>query len=154
MINWWSAETEVHFEAASKCFAEQYSEIVDEETGRQLNGNATLAENIADNGGIRTAWRAFKSSNEGGNSGKEFEVVPKMETFTPEQLFFIVYAQTWCAAYRNNASLAYVIDTDEHVPEPYRVNLPLANFAPFSETFSCPIGSRMNLPPEKRCMLW
>lgn len=156
MVNWWSAETEVHFASAAQCFSEQYSEVVDTLTGRSLNGNATLAENMADNGGLRAAWRAFRSSEEEDKVEEGEELVPpQLTALSPAQLFFLVYAQTWCSAYRNNATLAYVIDTDEHAPEQYRVNLPLANFEPFSKAFACQKeGAKMSRPPERRCMLW
>lgn len=74
-----------------------------------------------------------------------------MEAFTPEQLFFVRYARTWCANY-SNESMSMAVDTDDHSPELYRVNVPLANFEHFSRAYDCPVGSRMN--PLKKCVLW
>lgn len=140
---WWTRETAEHFEAAAKCFVRQYDNVTDPWTGKQLKGNLTLKENMADQGGLWIAYgAAFEDDDEDEEkeeNSSEIELLPgKLETFTAEQLFFVTYAQTWCAHYADPKYLAYQIDSDTHAPERYRVNIPLANYAPFAQAFSCP----------------
>lgn len=87
--SWWTEESRKKFEEKAKCFETQYNEIEDEKTQLNLNGKLTLGENIADNGGTNvafTAWR--KVSNEKFNK----QLLPGMEEFTPDQLFFLSHA--------------------------------------------------------------
>ena len=71
--------------------------------------------------------------------------------FTPKQLFWISYAHSWCAKYRD-AALKDQITTAYHAPEEFRINGPLLNNKNFAKDFDCPLNTKMN--PEKKCEVW
>lgn len=145
--NWWSESAFAEFTAKSQCFVEQYSGFVVPEIGKNVNGTLTLGENIADNGGIREAYRAlqnFKKSH-------DLKKLPGFDDFTAEQIFFLAYANNWCT----NASPEYLdmlVSRDPHSPGQFRVWGVVQNSKEFAEAFNCKAGSRMN--PEKKCVLW
>lgn len=87
--NWWSEETKTNFNERAKCFVDQYGSIHDDVADMNLNGKNTQGENIADNGGLHEAYEAYlhvKSSSPDTNLP-----LPELN-YTPEQLFFISYA--------------------------------------------------------------
>lgn len=142
--NWWTNITEEQFNNKSECFVEQYGSINDTRVYLNLNGKNTLGENIADNGGIKEAFLAFK--RRGGND----KLLPGLD-FTREQLFFIAYANTWCSLTRNE-KLRQNILYDPHSPPKYRVNVPLANYEDFARVWNCPADSPMR--KQDPCILW
>ncbi|GJQ74596.1 hypothetical protein Trydic_g18609, partial [Trypoxylus dichotomus] len=83
MVNWWSAETATSFSERTACFVEQYSKYYIDEIDVYVDTSKTLNENLADNGGVRAAYRAFKKLE---NRSRSLKTVAN---FTPEQLFFI-----------------------------------------------------------------
>ena len=100
-----------------------------------VDGELTLGENTADNGGIRLAYDAFRTMRaaEGGND---------LLGYTPAQRFFLSYAQGWCV----NRTAAYAKEaakTDSHSPGMYRVNGVLVNMLAFREAFACKVGTPM-----------
>ena len=108
----------------------------------------TQGENIADNGGVREAFEAYKlyvAAN-----GVEPKL-PGLEKFTSEQLFFLGWANNWCASVTPQF-LQNQIQTDVHSPYNFRVIGPLANNADFVSQFKCPVGSPMNRA--NKCVLW
>lgn len=113
----------------------------------QLNGINTQGENIADNGGIKESYWAYKKWVE--ENGAE-PTLPGLE-FSPEQLFWVSAAQTWCSVYRPE-SMKMRITTGVHSPAQFRVLGPLSNMRDFAKDFNCPIGSPMN--PEHKCEVW
>ncbi|OTF72414.1 hypothetical protein BLA29_009959 [Euroglyphus maynei] len=115
-----------------------------------LNGNNTLGENIADNGGLRQAYYAFRSQQQR-DPKRANQILAHLSEFGPEQLFFLANAQIWCTRYRSQ-SLWSIIHRDPHVPARYRVNVPASNLPAFARAFNCPLGSRMN--PHRKCILW
>lgn len=141
--NWWSLSTEEHFTNRSQCFVEQYGSINDTRVNLLLNGRNTLGENIADNGGIREAFRAFQSS-------RRDALLPGLN-YSREQLFFISYANTWCSLTRTE-KLRQSILYDPHSPPKYRTNIPLANYHEFSRVWNCPKESPME--NKEPCVLW
>jgi len=110
-----------------------------------VNGRLTLGENIADNGGIRTAFHAYRLFSLAGSEPRAFA------SLSNDQLFFVAFAQTWCTK-RAPASEELLLLRDPHSPAAARVIGALSNLADFSTAFSCPVGSAMN-PPAK-CVLW
>ena len=110
--------------------------------GMHINGTLTLGENLADLGGLAIAYDAFKYSQEGTTS------VPR-DGFTPEQRFFLSYAETWRFLVREEALRARLL-TDEHAPPKYRVLGPLANMPQFAAAFNCKAGDRMVRPATER----
>ncbi|XP_022808537.1 endothelin-converting enzyme 1-like [Stylophora pistillata] len=113
----------------------------------QIDGNQTLNENIADNGGLKLAFKAYKSlvAKEGTEG-----TLPGLG-LTEEQLFFIGFAQPWCSIYKKKAALLQ-LQTDSHTFPKYRIFGPLHNYDKFAEAYKCKAGSPMN--PAKKCTLW
>ena len=112
-----------------------------------MNGTRTLGENIADNGGLREAFKAWNSSRK----DKVEEKLEGLDQFTEDQLFFISYANNWCS---DEAPLVLLksLQNDEHSPSRSRVNDVLANFDSFSNAFECDKKTPMN--PESKCKVW
>ncbi|XP_066526827.1 membrane metallo-endopeptidase-like 1 isoform X2 [Hoplias malabaricus] len=148
MLNWWSNFSAKNFRAQSECMVQQYGSFKwDLAGGQNLSGVSTLGENIADNGGIRQAYKAYKKWREA--EGEE-PCLPGLD-LNNEQLFFLNFAQVWCGKYRPEYA-NQIIRTDSHSPLDYRVLGSLQNFNAFSEAFHCKPGSPMN-PPVK-CRVW
>ncbi|CAG7731662.1 unnamed protein product [Allacma fusca] len=139
---WWNNETINKFKKQAECIVNQYSSFkIDGET---LNGKQTLGENIADNGGLKAAFHAYR------NLQTKDMYLPGVNV-SHDQLFFISFAQVWCSASLKE-SLVLQIQNDPHVPAPLRVQGPLSNLQEFSEAFKCPIKTPMN--PPKKCTVW
>uniref|UniRef100_A0A8C1IV11 Membrane metallo-endopeptidase-like 1 n=1 Tax=Cyprinus carpio TaxID=7962 RepID=A0A8C1IV11_CYPCA len=148
MYNWWSNFSAEHFEDQSKCMVEQYGKFSWKLAGGQnVSGITTLGENIADNGGVRQAYKAYMKWVE--REGEEPRL-PGLE-MDHKQLFFLNFAQVWCGACRPEYAIQS-IKTDPHSPLEYRVLGSLQNFEAFSEAFHCARGTPMN--PEEKCRVW
>jgi endothelin-converting enzyme/putative endopeptidase len=141
--DWWSTEDGKAFEERASCISKQYSTytIVDEV---KINGELTLGEDVADLGGTILAWMAWKAET----AGKTLE--PR-DGLTPEQRFFVGFAQWSCENSRPETKRALAI-TDPHSPPKYRVNGLVVNMPEFATAFSCKPGAPLN--PEKRCRVW
>jgi putative endopeptidase len=132
--DWWSAADAKNFETRADCVVKEYGGFSPVE-GVNLNGKLTLGENAADNGGIHLAFAALMDSLAG-------KVITKADGFTPQQQFFLGYAQVWCEnATEQNSRLRAL--TDPHSPGQYRVNGVIQNLTEFREAFSCKIGDPM-----------
>lgn len=147
---WWSNETLKHYQKKVACMIQQYSNYHLPELGQNftVNGINTQGENIADNGGIREAYRAYqrlkaRSSNQ--------QALPGLVDYSQEQLFFLGFAQVWCGNSTNGALKSKLIE-GVHAPNHFRVIGTLSNNAEFAKAWKCPMGSSMN-PPHK-CILW
>uniref|UniRef100_A0A671LQ64 Membrane metallo-endopeptidase-like 1 n=1 Tax=Sinocyclocheilus anshuiensis TaxID=1608454 RepID=A0A671LQ64_9TELE len=148
MNNWWSNSSAERFEDQSKCMVEQYGKFSWKLAGGQnVSGITTLGENIADNGGVRQAYKAYMKWVE--REGEEPRL-PGLE-MDHKQLFFLNFAQVWCGACRPEYAIQS-IKTDPHSPLEYRVLGSLQNFEAFSEAFHCARGTPMN--PEEKCRVW
>ncbi|XP_025067701.1 membrane metallo-endopeptidase-like 1 isoform X3 [Alligator sinensis] len=148
MFDWWSNFSAMHFKEQSRCMVYQYGNYTWELAGRQnVSGISTLGENIADNGGVRQAYKAYLKWLE--REGKE----PKLPglNLTHKQLFFVNFAQVWCGSYRPEYA-SQSIKTDVHSPLKYRVMGSLQNFEAFSEAFHCKKGTTMH--PAEKCRVW
>jgi len=108
----------------------------------------TQGENIADNGGIKEAYRAYDSWVR--RHGEEPRL-PGLQSYTPHQMFWISAANTWCSKYRDKA-LEKRIKTGAHSPGLFRVKGPFSNSREFAADFKCPAGSNMN--PASKCEVW
>ncbi|XP_078355594.1 endothelin-converting enzyme 2-like [Oculina patagonica] len=111
--NWWSLTSQYGFFTGAKCLSRQYSDF--EVYGKKINGNQTLNENIADNGGIKLAYNAYKTLVE--KEGTE-GALPGLG-LTEEQLFFVGFARPWCSMYKKKAALLQ-LETDSHTYPKYR----------------------------------
>ncbi|XP_076365013.1 neprilysin-2-like isoform X2 [Tachypleus tridentatus] len=146
-VNWWEPETDFKFRSKAKCIIDQYGNYTVPENGLQINGINTQGENIADNGGLKEAYKAYRSWVK--DHGPELHL-PGLK-YTPEQLFWISAANVWCGKYRPEV-LKLRILSGSHSPSQFRVIGTFSNLPEFSESFNCPVDSPMN--PQKRCSVW
>lgn len=146
--DWWDPDSEKEFIEHSKCFVEQYKAY--SYGGRQLPERQAQGENIADNGGVRLAYEAYLNWYAKQEESNTTETFPDLD-YNNRQLFFISYAQVWCASTHPDYMTTQAV-SDIHVPEKFRVIGPLSNFEEFSKEFNCPLGSVMN--PVKKCGIY
>ncbi|VDM56365.1 unnamed protein product [Angiostrongylus costaricensis] len=146
--NWWSSQSLEAFDKRRRCIVEQYGNYVVPKTTYKVNGKLTQGENIADNGGVKEALRAYRKYV--ANHGEEARL-PGLQQFTNTQIFFLSYAHFWCGQKKEAAAMQQVT-TDEHSPEVFRVTGVLSNLREFANAFSCPVGSALN--PEHKCVIW
>ncbi|XP_044890891.1 membrane metallo-endopeptidase-like 1 isoform X4 [Felis catus] len=148
MLDWWTNFSAQHFQEQSECMVHQYGNYSwDLADHQNVNGFSTLGENIADNGGVRQAYKAYLKWMADGGKDKQ---LPGLE-LTYDQLFFINYAQVWCGSYRPEFAVQS-IKTDVHSPLKYRVLGSLQNLAAFADAFHCAQGTPMH--PRERCRVW
>uniref|UniRef100_A0A183C115 Peptidase_M13 domain-containing protein n=1 Tax=Globodera pallida TaxID=36090 RepID=A0A183C115_GLOPA len=135
--------------SSGRCIIDQYSSFEVPDTNLHVNGILTQGENIADNGGIKQAYQAYKTYLR--KLGREEKRLPGFERYSNEQIFFISFAQTWCGHTKPETLIRQIL-TDPHSPYRYRVNGVVVNQPEFARAFSCPVGAPMN--PERRCSVW
>ncbi|XP_037075869.1 neprilysin-2-like [Pollicipes pollicipes] len=145
---WWEPETRDRFLDSAQCIIEQYGNITVDRVDMQVNGIITQGENIADNGGIRIARRAYDRYQRG--EGRE-PALPGLQQYTNEQMFWLGTVNTWCAVYKEER-LRQLVLTDSHAPAFVRMNTALSNTAQFARDWQCPAGSAMNRVD--RCGVW
>uniref|UniRef100_A0A665TEQ4 Neprilysin n=1 Tax=Echeneis naucrates TaxID=173247 RepID=A0A665TEQ4_ECHNA len=146
--DWWTPDSTERFLELSKCIVDQYGNFSwDLANGLNLNGNNTLGENIADNGGIRQAYQAYR------NYVKEHGEEPPLPgiDLSHDQLFFLNFAQVWCGTHRPEQAVNS-IKVDVHSPGKFRVLGSLQNFPEFAKAFSCNKSSYM--VPDNVCRVW
>jgi predicted metalloendopeptidase len=148
LTDWWTEQDATEFDKRAACVDEQYSQYVavkDDKGEVRLNGKLTLGENVADNGGLRLAHSALMDTltDEGGKK--------TIDGFTPEQRFFIGYAQVWCQNATDQISRLRAL-TDPHSPGRYRVIGVVANSPEFRDAFGCKPGDPM--VRENACRVW
>jgi endothelin-converting enzyme/putative endopeptidase len=141
--DWWTVEDAKAFESKADCIANEYGNF-SPVPGVKLNGKLTLGENAADNGGVRLAYMALMDSLAG-------HVIEKTDGFTPQQQFFLGYAQIWCQNSTEQSARVRAA-TDPHSPGEFRVNGVLQNMPEFGEAFSCKLGEPMVAP--QPCRVW
>ncbi|XP_010583222.1 neprilysin isoform X1 [Haliaeetus albicilla] len=148
LVDWWTEESARSFKELSQCMVYQYGNFSwDLAGGQHLSGINTLGENIADNGGVRQAYKAYENFVK--KHGKE-KLLPGLE-MNHKQLFFLNFAQVWCGTYRPEYAVNS-IKTDVHSPGKFRVIGSLQNSPEFSEAFSCTKTDYMD--PAKKCRVW
>ena len=143
--NWWSKEDSVKFVAKTKLIINQYNGFVAIDTFH-VNGALTTGENIADLGGVTIAYDAFKLTKEGQDS-------TKIDGFTPDQRFFLGFAQSWRSKYKDELT-RQLVNTDPHSPDKFRVLGPLENFKPFYNAFGVKEGDKMFKPDSTIIKIW
>jgi predicted metalloendopeptidase len=126
--DWWTAEDAKRFEARADHIVKQY-DAFEPLPGLRINGKLTLGENIADIGGLRVSYEAFKLATK----GKQLKAV---NGFTPDQRFFLAFAQGWRTNQRPE-QLKLQVTTDVHSPVRWRVLGPVADFPEFRQAFGC-----------------
>ncbi len=142
---WWTKEDRAKFEARTQCVDDQYSSYVAVEDVH-LNGKLTLGENVADLGGEILAFLAWQSKT------KDMNLQP-VDGLTPEQRFFVGYAQWDCANERPD-DLRVRAATDPHSPAKFRINGVVVNMPEFAKAFGCKAGQPMVRTEAQRCRVW
>ncbi|CAK9819864.1 Nep4 [Anthophora quadrimaculata] len=145
---WWKDEAIYGFHERARCLIDQYSHYTVSEVGMQIDGINTQGENIADNGGIKQAFRAYERWLHA--NGDADETLPGLNA-TGKQLFFLNFAQVWCGSMRPEAT-RNKLKTAVHSPGKFRVIGTLSNSEDFAEVFHCPLGAPMN--PVNKCSVW
>ncbi len=143
--NWWTEEDKKNFEKRSKVMADYFSNIK-ALPDMKLNGELTLGENIADNGGLNVAFQAFK------NATKDRPLENK-DGFTPDQRFFLAYGITWAENIRPELLRMYNT-MDPHAPARWRVNGALPHIDAWYKAFNVKKGNKLYLPKAKRVDIW
>jgi endothelin-converting enzyme/putative endopeptidase len=143
--DWWTKEDKQKFEERTKCVADQYAQyvVVDD---LHINSRLTLGEDVADLGGEILGYIAWKDAT------KDKDLKP-VDGLTPEQRFFIGFAQWDCSNTRPEEMRLRAL-TDPHSPSKYRINGVVVNMPDFASAFSCKAGQPMVNPPEKVCKVW
>ncbi|QPH39664.1 M13 family metallopeptidase [Pedobacter endophyticus] len=143
--NWWTAEDKAKFDAKTKALGEQFDAYTVLDTVHVI-GKLTMGENIGDLGGLNAAYTAFKMTKQGQSN-------EKIDGFTPDQRFFLAWAQVW----RGNIlpeSAAQLIKTDPHSPGPYRTIGAPVNMDAWYEAFDVKPGDKLYKKPEDRIRMW
>ena len=144
LANWWTDQDNARFHAKTECVADQYAQY-EPLPGVKLNGKLTLGENIADGGGVKLAFYAYRAMRQGA------EEVVKAGGYTEDQQFFLGVGQAWC--FKQSDELARMrVQVDPHSPSRFRVNGPLSNLPEFSKAFSC--GEQAPMHRANACSVW
>jgi len=143
--DWWTKQDNDEFKKRADCLANEYSKFSPVE-GVNLNGRLTLGENGADNAGIHLAYMALVGGLQNGSVDKN-----KLDGYTPEQRFFLGYAQIWCENQRPEA-LRSSVRTNPHSPGEFRVIGVVQNTPEFAKAFGCSAGQPM--VAANGCRVW
>ncbi|KAG7397638.1 hypothetical protein PHYBOEH_000397 [Phytophthora boehmeriae] len=171
LADWWSNVTVKKFSERSECLVEEYASYpvasIDDNNKvlGHVNGNYTLGENIADNGGVKLSFAAYQAyitahtqdmhKTSGTEADESLFSMSQAERDLPvsaaDKLFFVSFAQAFCAK-SSDASMIKRLATDPHSPEQWRINGVASNSRDFARVYSCPAGAPMN--PSNKCQLW
>ena len=141
--DWWTAEDAKAYNQRAGLLVKQFDAF----EPLHINGKVTLGENLADLGGLKIAYAAFQKARAGKPD------VGLIGGCTPEQRFFLGYAETWRSK-QTTESLRDRLLTDPHSPAKYRVNGPLADLPEFFEAFGIKEGDPMRCPEPERATIW
>jgi putative endopeptidase len=144
LVNWWEPDTERQFKQRTQCVIDQYSQY-EVNGGIKVNGANTVGENIADIGGVKLAFAAYRARR----AAAPDAVVA--DGFTEDQQFFVGFGQAWCAKMRPDFE-RLLATVDVHAPARWRVNGALSATPEFGKAFGCKAGSRM--VPARQCIVW
>ena len=146
LSDWWTKEDEQKFTERADCMVKQY-DAIEAVPGVHLNGKLTLGENLADLGGTWLAWVAWLDKAHAAN----VDMTATTDGYTPEQRFWIAYAQQWCTQTRPE-QLRTQAQSNPHAPDEYRTNTVLQDLPEFAKSFSCKKTAAMLNP--KPCRVW
>jgi putative endopeptidase len=143
--DWWTKDDADKFKQRAQCVQDQYATyvVVDDV---HINSALTLGEDVADLGGEILAYIAWQ------NADKQMKLEPK-DGLTPEQRFFVGFAQ-WACANERDEDLRVRAVTDPHSPAKYRINGVVVNMPEFGKAFQCKAGDKMVAPAGKLCKVW
>ncbi len=145
MTDWWTEEDSKKFQAAAEKLAAQFDQIVVVKD-QHANGHLTLGENIADQGGLRIAYDAFRNT-------QQFRDGKQLDGFTPAQRFYLSYGRIW-ADNMTEEAIFQQTKSDPHSIGRYRVNATLRNIDTFFDAFGIKAGDKMWLDPADRAIIW
>ena len=145
--DWWTTADAKAFDDRAQRVVEEYNAF-EVQPGLHVNGKLTLGENLADLGGINVAYEALQRA-----LAKDPTKRQTIDGFTPEQRFFISFAQIWRTNIRE-AEAQRLVTVDPHSPGQFRAFGPLLNFQPFYDAFAIPAGSPMWRPVAQRAIIW
>lgn len=151
LTNWWTPADAEAFKAMAKGLADQFS-AVEVLPGLNANGEYTLGENIADQGGLRISRTAFLDSQKQKGVDITSEEA-KIDGFDPMQVFYINYANIWASNIRPEEKRNLTMN-DVHSLAENRVNVTLRNITPFFEAFGIKSGDKLYLAPEEQVVIW
>ncbi|HWD87660.1 MAG TPA: M13 family metallopeptidase [Mucilaginibacter sp.] len=143
--DWWTKEDADKFKSRADQVVAQYNAFTVLDT-LHVNGKLTEGENLADLGGLNVAYAAFKRTKEGQSK-------TKIDGFTPDQRFFLSWAQVWRSSQRPESAASRIL-TDPHSPEQYRCNAPISNMDAWYAAFNVQPGNKYYKKPEDRIHIW
>jgi putative endopeptidase len=144
--DWWTPDDAAKYKAAAQLVVDQFNGYTVVDSVSHVNGRQTLGENIADLGGLTVAYYAMQKAI----AGKPH---PKIDGFTPEQRFFLGWAQIWRELSTDEAVLNQ-IKSNPHSPGKWRVDGPLSNMPEFKAAWGCKDGDPMVRPDNLRARIW
>jgi putative endopeptidase len=144
--DWWSKETAAKYNVQADRLAKQFDQY-EPIPGVKIKGRLTLGENLADLGGLETAYAAYRRYV--ARNGEP----PVLNGMTGDQRFFLAYAHAWQGKRREDAVREQLL-SDPHSPDKYRVNGIVRNFGPWYEAFGVKPGDAMYLAPSERVSVW
>lgn len=145
MVDWWTAGDSQRFTAAAEKLAAQFDQIT-VVGDLKANGHLTLGENIADQGGLRIAYDAFKTT-------QQFQEGKEIDGFTPAQRFYLSYGRIW-AEHMTEEAIYQQTKSDPHSIGRNRVNATLRNIDTWYDAFGVKEGDKMWLAPAERAIVW
>ena len=145
MVDWWTAGDSKRFTAAAEKLAAQFDQIT-VVGDLKANGHLTLGENIADQGGLRISYDAFKTT-------QQFQEGKDIDGFTPAQRFYLSYGRIW-AEHMTEEAIYQQTKSDPHSIGRNRVNATLRNIDTWYDAFGVKEGDKMWLAPAERAIVW
>lgn len=143
--NWWTKEDYAKFKLKTKLIVVQFNKFKIS-SGKNINGDATQGENIADLGGVVMGFEAFKKT-------KQFKNNELISGLSPQKRYFLAYGYAWMVNATKEA-LSQQVMMDVHSPAQFRINGPLSNYSEFYKTFDIKEGSKMWQPENLRVQIW
>ena len=146
LSDWWTKADADKFKSKADEVVNQYNTYSIADTSLHVNGRLTLGENLADLGGVNIAYEAFSKT-------QQFKEGKKIDGLTPQQRFFLSYAQIW----RSNSlpeEASQRLMTDPHSPGMARSNGPVSNIDAWYEAFDVKPGDKMYKPKDQRIRIW
>ncbi|RFZ95171.1 M13 family peptidase [Mucilaginibacter conchicola] len=143
--DWWTKDDADKFKVRATQVENQYNAFTVLDT-MHVNGKLTLGENLADLGGLNIAYEAFKKTKQGKSNSK-------IDGFTPDQRFFLSWAQVWRGQQRPESAAQRIL-TDPHSPEQFRTNAPITNMDAWYAAFGIKPEDKMYKKPEDRIKVW
>jgi putative endopeptidase len=146
LVMWWTPDDFKKFSERTNCVVNQFNGF-EVEPGLHQKGELVVGESVADLGGLTVAYAAYQKSLQGKPRPKN------INGFTPEQRFFLGWAQIWAQNIRPEAARLRNA-TDPHPLGRFRVNGPLSNMPAFAQAYQCKDGDAMVRPADRRCQIW